>query len=154
MTASLADTAAPVLRQQRRTAIVTMTSTTAHDVIRLCEPECRNEFLLDLGVPHRQPGGWVYPSRGTAVVTVTWNQKTCDVSWVRQRLNALPCDLCEHEWRYRIPELVASEARKAEARAARPPTERQLEARAAFAARKHLEAAERADKLSQELVST
>jgi superfamily II DNA or RNA helicase len=101
----------------------------------------------------RKPNGWAYKPRGSAAVTVAWNQQTYDVTWARRRLNPDYCDTCGEAWRCHVPELItAADARKG--RPAPPPTERQLAARAAFADRKHREAAERADKLSQELVST
>jgi hypothetical protein len=140
-------------RTRRRTTAIVMTNTVTGyvDTVHVCELPCRNEFRRDLGI--RGGHGWAYKPRGSAAVTVAWNQQTYDVTWARRRLNPDYCDTCGEAWRCHVPELItAAEARKG--RPAPPPTERQLAARAAFADRKHREAAERADKLSQELVST
>lgn len=99
MTASLAPVAAAVLRETRRTSIVTMTSATASDMIRLCEPSCRDEFLLDLGLKG-SGGGSAFRSHGEAGVRVGWNGKDYRVTWQRQRPSALPCALCASQWRY------------------------------------------------------
>jgi hypothetical protein len=112
MTASPGPAATAVLREKRRTSIVTI----GPDTVRLCEPECRNEVLLDLGVKGGR-GAWVYPPRGPAVVTVTWSGKTYEVTWKRCPPSAQPCDLCAHQWHYRIPAAVAA--------AGRAPTEAQ-----------------------------
>lgn len=77
------------------------------DRVRLCEPECRNAFLLDLGVPHRGRGGWTFRSYGEADVTVAWNSIRFHVTWKRGRPTARACDQCGDEWMYRIPELIA-----------------------------------------------
>lgn len=106
-----------ILREQRRTSVITLASekTGKVDTIRACEPECRNEILLDLGVRGGR-GGWVYRSKGDAVVTVPWSGVMYHVSWKRVRPTALACDACGDEWMYRIPELIARAAEQSEAR--------------------------------------
>jgi len=126
---------AAVYRDARRTCVITMTSTTAHDVIRVCDPECRDEFLRDLGLSGHG-GGWAFRSRGEADVTVAWNHKDYRVTWKRCAPSALPCDQCGGEWRFRQERV----------REVLPPTEAQLASRARFAAefgRKPLRAPER-----------
>lgn len=100
---------APVLRESRRTTQVTI----GPDTIELCEPECRNEFLLDLGV--RGHGAWVYAPSGGAGVHVAWSQRDYVVTWKRRRTNARPCDLCSDAWQYRIPAIVAAARARSEA---------------------------------------
>jgi hypothetical protein len=106
------------VRMSRRTSVITLFShETGHtDVIRSCEPECRNEILLDLGVPHTGHGGWVYRSHGEADVTVAWSGVRYHVTWKRVRPSALSCDHCEDGWMYRMPELVARAAEQSAAR--------------------------------------
>jgi len=111
-----------VARDARRTCVITMTSVTARDVIRVCDPECRDAFLLDLGLAGHG-GGWAFRSHGEADVTVAWNHADYRVTWKRCSRSALPCDQCGEEWRSR-QELV---------REVRPPTEAQLASRARFA---------------------
>jgi hypothetical protein len=154
MIAQIADPAAPSLRDRRRTTVITIVNAvTGHvDTIGVCELPCRNEVLHDLGI--RGGHGWAYKPRGNVAVAVVWNQQAYDITWARRRMNADYCNMCGHEWQYYVPELIAANAQKAAATRAGPPTERQLANRAAFADRRHREAAERADKLSQELVST
>jgi hypothetical protein len=124
MTASLEHPDAPVLRDRRRTSLVTI----GPDTVRLCEPECRNDVLLDLGVKGGR-GGWVYPPRGSAEVTIASNGKTYVMAWRRCPPSAQHCDLCAWEWHYRVPAVVTG------ARSSRPLTEGQRAARAAFASR-------------------
>lgn len=117
----------PHLREQRRTAVVTMISrATGHrDVIRLCEPECRDAFLIDLGM-HGHGGGSAFRSTGSARVTVAWNATGYDVTWRRCPPSARDCDLCGGEWRDRP---------RPPSRPAPEPSPAQLAARARFAAR-------------------
>jgi hypothetical protein len=96
------------LRDQRRTSSITI----GPDTVEVCEPDCRNDVLLDLGIP--ASGGWAYPPRGNANVTVAWNGKDYAVSWRRVRMNDHPCELCADEWRYRIPALVADSRARSE----------------------------------------
>ena len=96
-----------VLRDRRRTAVITMTSATAHDAVRVCDPECRDAFLLDLGLKG-SGGGSAYRSHGEADVRVAWSGKDYRVTWKRCAPSALHCDLCEGEWRYRACRLSAS----------------------------------------------
>jgi hypothetical protein len=114
-------------RENRRTCVITMTSVTAHDVIRVCDPECRDAFLIDLGLKG-SGGGWAFRSHGVARVTVAWNHKDYDVTWKRCPPSALPCDSCGDEWKFRpvrTPVLPPPA----------PPTEAQLRARESFASR-------------------
>jgi hypothetical protein len=106
------------LRDSRRTSVITLLSAATGnlDQVRLCEPECRNEFLLDLGVPRRgRGGGWVYRSHGEADVTVAWSGVRFHVTWRRGRATVLPCDQCGDEWEFRMPELIARAAERSEA---------------------------------------
>lgn len=116
----------PVLREQRRTSVVVMVSHATGRVnsIRLCEPECRDAFLIDLGL--RGHGGVsAFKGTGSACVLVDWNATEYDVRWRRFPPSARHCDQCGDDWQYR------------ERPAARPaePTAKQLAARARFAAR-------------------
>lgn len=87
----------PVLRTIRRTSRVTV----GPDIFELCEPECRDEVLLDLGLKG-SGGGSAYPAGGEASAGVAWNQKTYAVSWRRQpRASARFCDMCGEDWRFR-----------------------------------------------------
>lgn len=97
------------LRTSRRTSIVQL----GPDTVRLCDPECRNEVLADLGVPGGR-GAWTYPGHGAATVTVAWSGKTYDIAWKRVRPSALPCDACWDEWMYRIPAAVAQAKARSE----------------------------------------
>ena len=99
-----------MVRGVRRTCVVKIGA----DTVRLCEPECRNEVLTDLGVPGGR-GGWVYPASGSALVTVGWSGKTLPVSWARRRPSALRCDMCEFQWQRRIPRLVERAREQSEA---------------------------------------
>jgi hypothetical protein len=116
----------PVLREQRRTSLVIMASATGRvDSIRLCEPECRDHFLIDLGL--RGHGGRsAFRSTGSARVLVEWNATEYDVRWRRFPPSARACDQCGDDWQYR--------ARPASAPPPEP-TDAQLAARARFAAR-------------------
>lgn len=105
-----------VLRDSRRTSVITLASETGRvDTIRACEPECRNEVLLDLGVPHGRGGGWTYRSKADAAVTVAWSGIRYRVSWKRVRATALPCDHCGDEWVHRMPELLVRAAERSAA---------------------------------------
>lgn len=132
MTASMNPDATAVLREKRRTSVITMTSATARDVIRLCDPGCRDEFLLDLGLKG-SGGGSAFPSRGEADVHVAWNGSDYRVTWKRCAPSALPCDLCGPQWRYRAGRERSSPA----------PTAAQLRSRADFASRVRAEARNR-----------
>jgi hypothetical protein len=96
MTTSLDTAAADVLRETRRTSIVTI----GPDTVRLCEPECRDEVLLDLGVKG-SGGGSAFRSHGETGVHVEWNGKDYRVTWKRCPPSALHCHLCAGQWRYR-----------------------------------------------------
>ena len=111
------------VQETRRTCVITMTSDTASDVIRVCEPECRDAVLTDLGLLGHG-GGWAFQSRGQANVTVAWNHKDYQVTWRRRPPSAMPCDACGDEWR----------TRSARVRVSLPPSEAQLASRARFAA--------------------
>jgi hypothetical protein len=108
MTASLDPAATVVLRTRRRTSAVMI----GPDTVHLCDPDCRNEVLADLGIPSSGNGN--YRRRGQADVHVAWNGKDYRVTWEPRTSNARPCDMCADQWRYRIPSLVA----KARARGA------------------------------------
>lgn len=97
------------VRDTRRTAQVVI----GPDTIELCEPECRNQFLLDLGVPGH--GAWVYRPSGSADVHVAWSRRDYTVTWKRRRTNARPCDLCWDAWQFQIPAVVAAARARAEA---------------------------------------
>jgi hypothetical protein len=105
------------LRESRRTTVITLVSSKTNrvDVIRACEPECRNEILMDLGVPHGRGGGWLYRSKAAAVVTVAWSGIRYHVSWKRVKATALPCDHCGDQWVFRMPELIALAAERSAA---------------------------------------
>ena len=64
----------------RRTCVVTMISATARDEIRLCNPDCRDSFLIDLGLSGHG-GGWAFSPRGQAMVRVAWSGIRYQVSW-------------------------------------------------------------------------
>jgi hypothetical protein len=104
------------LRSERRTSVVVM----GPDTIRVCDPECRNEVLSDLGIPGR--GKWKYRGRGEASVTVAWSGKSYDIAWKRCRPSALPCDACGDGWMGRIPGLVADAQRRSDAMRESMPT--------------------------------
>lgn len=104
----------------RRTSVVVMISPTATQTVRLCEPVCRDEFLLDLGLVGHG-GGAAFRGRGRALVHVGWNTTDYQVSWARRSPSARACDLCGHEW----------QARPARIRPRREPTAAQLAALAA-----------------------
>jgi len=106
------------LRTKRRTTLVRMTSTTSDYEVRLCEPECRNEYLADLGIP--AAGQWKYRSYGETDIHKNWNNKDYHVTWKRTRAVSNYCDLCELEWMYRIPALVADAEARSRAMAGRP----------------------------------
>ena len=91
-----------VLREQRRTSVITLASeqTGRADVIRACEPECRDAILLDLGLKG-SGGGSAFRSHGEAAVRVAWNGTGYRVTWKRCRPSALLCDHCGEEWRSR-----------------------------------------------------
>lgn len=116
-----------VLREQRRTSVVVMVSHATGRVnsIRLCEPECRDAFLIDLGL--RGHGGRAaFKGTGSARVLVAWNATEYDVRWRRFPPSARGCDQCGDDWQYR---------ERPAARPAPEPTDKQLAARARFAAR-------------------
>lgn len=123
-----------VLTETHRTAVVTMVSSTAHDEIRLCHPECRDDFLRDLGLSGHG-GGWAFPARGRAEVVVDWSGIRYQVTWASRPTSGISCDLCGDEWQHR-PLRVRTSA---------PPTEAQLRARAEFAARVRAQAPETLD---------
>lgn len=107
-----------ILRDSRRTSVVTLASsrTGRVDTIRLCEPECRNAVLTDLQVPHAgRGGGWVYRSKGDAIVTISWSGVPYHVTWKRIRATALPCDHCGDEWMARMPGLLVRAAERSAA---------------------------------------
>ena len=116
----------PVRQDRRRTCVITMANTgTGHtDVIRVCDPQCRDEFLLDLGLKG-SGGGSAFRSHGEADVRADWNGKDYRVTWKRNPPSAAHCDLCEPTWRYREPKVKTAPA----------PTPAQLAARQAFASR-------------------
>ncbi len=116
----------PVVRTRRRTSLVTMTSaqTGNVDVIRLCEPECRDEFLCDLGL-HGHGGGSAFPRSGKTLVYAAGT--AYQVTWDRKISSGVPCDLCEPYWRTK----PARQARVATA----PPSAAQLAARRFFGTR-------------------
>jgi hypothetical protein len=94
------------------------------DVIRVCEPECRDAFLMDLGM--LAAGGVSgFRPRGAADVHVAWNDHDYRVTWHRHPLSAKPCDVCGEEW----------QARPGRVRVVPPPTEAQLRSREDFARR-------------------
>lgn len=103
-----------MLRDKRRTAVITMISTTTNDTIRACEPECRNYVLSDLGIP--SGGQWKYKPAGEADVTAAWSGRDYHVSWKRCKPSAIYCDQCGDEWQTRIPALIADAQRRSEAR--------------------------------------
>lgn len=98
-------------RTERRTTEVIIDG---KEKIHLCEPECRNEFLLDLGVSGGT-GAWVFRSRGSATVVVGWSGKRHQIGWRRIRPNARDCDLCGVNWRGRVPAAILANERKSEA---------------------------------------
>lgn len=98
-------------RTERRTTEVIIDG---KERVYLCEPECRNEFLLDLGVSGGT-GAWVFRSRGSATVTLAWSGRTHHVTWRRIRPNARDCDLCGVEWRTHTPAAILASQRKSEA---------------------------------------
>lgn len=105
------------LRDKRRTTVIEMTnSETGHlDQIRLCEPDCRNYFLSDLGIPgNPHGGGWMYKSHGNADVTVAWSKKSYGVTWKRVRPTDIPCDHCDDAWMTHIPALVADAEKRSQ----------------------------------------
>ena len=105
-----------VLRDRRRTSLVTMTRTgepEIRDECRLCWPDCVAEMLLDLGIRGRG-SAFVFPPRGSATTSPRWNGATYDVSWARQRTSAMPCDICDADWRFHIPAAVATAAARSE----------------------------------------
>jgi hypothetical protein len=104
------------LRDKRRTSRVII----GPDTVRLCEPECRNEVLLDLGVPI-SGGQYKYRPHGEVTAHVEWNHTDYHVTWDRRPYSSLPCDLCADEWQYRIPGAVAAARRSAEAQKGRTP---------------------------------
>lgn len=109
------------VRDERRTCVVVMTSATSREEIRLCDPECRDQFLIDLGLKG-SGGGWAFRSRGQADVTVPWSGTEYHVTWERRRPSSIPCAQCEQAWRFRP------------ARVLPPPSEAQLAARERFIA--------------------
>src|SRR5438105_12130416 len=112
-----------VITEQRRTCVITMVSATASDRVRLCNPDCRDAFLIDLGLSGHG-GGWAFPARGQKMVRVAWSGIRYQVSWAGRPASAKSCDLCGDEWMYR----------PARMRVTSPPTEAQLRSRAEFAA--------------------
>lgn len=98
-----------IKRDKRRTSVITI----GPDTVELCEPDCRNEFLADLGIRASRNGNYVRD--GEATVTVAWSGKPYRVTWQRHRMNMRHCDLCADQWRYRIPSLVAKARRRSAA---------------------------------------
>lgn len=109
------------VRDARRTAVIVLAGTSSREEIRVCDPECRDAFLMDLGLKG-SGGGWAFRSHGAARAAVSWRHEDYRVTWERRRASALPCDLCGEAWRFRP------------ARVLPPPTEAQLRQREAFAA--------------------
>jgi hypothetical protein len=91
-----------ILRDKRRTTVITI----GPDVIRVCEPECRNYFLSDLGIPAGR-NEWKYRPSGEADVHVAWSGKDYRVTWKRCKPSAIYCDQCGDEWQGYIPASVA-----------------------------------------------
>jgi hypothetical protein len=114
MTASLDPAATAVLRTRRRTCLVTI----GRDTVHLCEPDCRNDVLADLGIASSGNGN--YRRAGEADVHIAWNGADRRVSWLPAVSNARPCDLCADQWRYRVPSLVAKARARGEAMKASP----------------------------------
>jgi hypothetical protein len=121
------------VRDAHRTSAIHLVSATAHDAVRVCEPECRDAFLMDLGL--LAAGGMSgFRPRGDAIVTVAWNKILYHVTWKRHPLSGAPCDLCGDEWM----------SHPGRVRAVPPPTEAQLRSREVFAARARARARETA----------
>jgi hypothetical protein len=108
------------VRERRRTCLITLTSaaTGRADEVRVCDPDRRDGFLLDLGLKG-SGGGSAFRGHGQAAAHVAWKDTTYQVAWKRCRPSALDCDQCGDEWRSRPPrprrELTEAQRRALEA---------------------------------------
>jgi hypothetical protein len=85
------------LRTDHRTAAVTVSGDAGIEHLTLCDPECRDTFLTDAGMPQRKAGNRNrFPASGSAQHRIHGHEVS--ISWKRRGLSGKLCDQCGDKW--------------------------------------------------------